>query len=202
VSAAFAFWSFDSEPEAMPKVLKSAGALQRDDASANGPITLKCTEHWSSALLQVSGRGGSVMKVVAVRGTTIMAGIAPADADIFDDLFRRVGHHIHFGGLWYGEGGIENRTVVGLPHRELAHGKELHLRYVRQPQPELAVSLDGKSFTRVPAEFAHANYVGVVVCCLLSAIDAAIGNQRCCFIPASVKRGSFAGMQAFGLGNN
>jgi hypothetical protein len=36
----------------------------------------------------------------------------------------------------------------------------------------------------------------------LSVIDAATGNQRCCFTPASVKRGSFAGTQAFGLGSN
>jgi hypothetical protein len=37
---------------------------------------------------------------------------------------------------------------------------------------------------------------------VLSALDAAIGNQRSCVIPASAKRASFAGMQAFALGNN
>jgi len=149
----------------MPKVLKSFGTLQWDEASATGPITLKCNaEGWNSALLQASGRGGFVMKVVAVRGMCILAGIAPAYADMSGEAFRKVGHHIFAQNLtWFGEGGIENHTLVGLLQERLAPSQELHLRYVPKPQPELAVSLDGKSFTRVPAELKHAKYVPCVV---------------------------------------
>jgi len=89
-----------------------------------------------------------------------MAGIAPADADIRENAYHPAGGHCIFSGnlMCYGEGDISNR-LVGLPGRKLAPGEELHIRYVIKPQPELAVSLDGKTFTPVPAELKHANYV-------------------------------------------
>lgn len=145
----------------MPQLLRSAGALKCDEASADGLITLKCKRNdWrNSALLDTRGSCGFVMTVHVVRGAAVLAGIAPADADITQDGIH--GHCIYTKTLtWYAEG-IRCRRV-GLPFRPLVPGEQLYLRYFTEPRPEFAVSVTGKNFTVVPATHEYTNFVPYV----------------------------------------
>lgn len=150
----------------MPRVLKSTGALQFESST-----TLTNDEpNWQSALLQGSDQGGFVMTVKLLRGADIMAGIAPAGADISGTVYKTAGHYLYTASKgWYGEGGIRNRTI-GLPQGAIAVGQEFHLCYMPKPKPAFAVSLDGTSFTPVPAELNQTSYVPCVCLSMSSAL--------------------------------
>jgi len=115
------------------------------------------------------------MKVQVVWGTMVMAGIALEEADITQaHVFLKVCHYIWAHNLTsYAEGGIGGRDV-GLPHKSLAAGEQLHIRYIPTPQPELAVSLDGNMFTVVPMEH---KYTNCVPCLSLRDSDAIVQIQ-------------------------